>query len=85
MLVIIFGDELSLAVDDGLQPFQLLLIGFHPLHAAVVNAPHADGEERVGALHLLQALGPILFNGAAVGDEVVFAVLFFVPLSHVVA
>ena len=50
-----------------------------------MDAAHADGEELLAAAHLLQPFYPILLNGAAVGDVVIWSTLLDVPLSHVIA
>jgi len=81
----IFLQQLALVVDYRLQRFQLLFPRFYALHRTVVNAAHADGKQVFAALHLLQALYPVLLYLLAVRNIVVAAAHGVIPLGHVVA
>ena len=85
VLAIVFAYQLALVVDDLLQSAELLFAGLDALHRTVVNAAHADGEELLGAAHLLQSLGPVLPDLLAVGHVVIGTAHVAVPLGHVVA
>ena len=77
--------QLLLRVDDSLQTVGLLLHGADTFHRAIVDAPHADGEQLVFRLQLLQALRPVVEHGLPVGDEVIRSPLLDIPLADVVA
>ena len=85
VLVDILFQKLALVVYHLLQSIQFLFAGLHTLHRAVVDTTHADGEECFCACHFLQAFGPVIADGLAVGDIVVGATLFHIPLRHIVA
>ena len=85
LIIIIAAQQLALVINHLLQSVQLLLLGLHTLHRAVVNAAHANGEELLAASHFLQALSPVALHLLAIGDIVVGAALLHVPFGHVVA
>ena len=85
LFIIILTNQFTLVVDHLLQALQFLLLGLHALHRTVVDATHADGKELLGALHLLEALYPVLLHLFAVGDVIVCTTRSVVPLGHVVA
>ena len=84
VFVVVFLYQTSLTVYGRLQAVELLLLRLAALHSAVVDAAHADGEEHILTLYLLEALYPVFLHVIPVGDEVIRAASVLVPFRNIV-